>query len=59
MTLSMVTSIYNDGYLACDFVKSVLSLKLSPEVVLMEIIFVVDGSGIKDEKEIKNRGTKY
>ncbi len=53
MTLSIVTPIYNDSYLAYDFVKSLLTLKLPPEVVLIEIIFVVDGSGIKDEKEIK------
>ena len=52
-TLSIVTPIYKDSYLAYDFVKAVCELKFPSKISLYEIIFVIDGSGKQDEEEIE------
>ncbi len=54
LTLSIVTPIYKDSYLAHDFVKAVCGLNFPDEINLHEIIFVIDGSGMQDEEEIEN-----
>ncbi len=51
-SVSIVTPIYNDSYLAEEFAQACLELDLG-NYYLSEIIFIVDGSGIKDEIEIK------
>jgi dolichol-phosphate mannosyltransferase len=53
-SLSIVTPIFKDSYLAREFVRAVCQVNLPPEVNLHEIIFVVDGSGKKDEENIEN-----
>jgi glycosyltransferase involved in cell wall biosynthesis len=50
--LSIVTTIYKDSYLAERFVEKIKNLSLPPAVYLHEIIFVIDGSGKKDEEKI-------
>lgn len=53
MTLSIVTPIYYDSYLAKDFVSELQKIDYSP-CTLGEIIFVVDGSSSEDEERLKN-----
>ena len=48
MNLSVVTPIYNDSYLADDYVKALSSVDLG-STVLSEIIFIIDSGNIKDE----------
>ena len=57
-TLSIVTPIYKDSYVAEAFVKDALALNLG-NVRLNEIIFVVDGSGSGDEQTIKELAASY
>lgn len=57
MKLSVVTPIYNDAYLAKDFVEE-LSRITFKEVELFEIIFVDDGSSIND-LSLKNLADNY
>ncbi|MDG2992415.1 glycosyltransferase family 2 protein [Candidatus Synechococcus calcipolaris G9] len=57
--LSIVTPIYKDSYLAKDFIEEVFSLKLPKEIDLIEVLFVIDGSGEVDEENIKTVASKH
>jgi glycosyltransferase involved in cell wall biosynthesis len=58
LTLSIVTPIYKDSYLAYDFVKAVCGLNFPDGINLHEIIFVIDGGGKQDDEEIENIAKK-
>jgi glycosyltransferase involved in cell wall biosynthesis len=52
MILSIITPIYFDSYLAEDFVIELKKVSFSP-CTLGEVIFVIDGGNIEDEKRLK------
>lgn len=51
-TLTIVTPIYRDSYLAKAFLEAVRAVDWGG-ITLAEVIFVVDGSGARDEEEMK------
>lgn len=58
MKVSIVTPIYKDSYLALPFIESIQKIEWQGNT-LQELIFIVDGSGIEDEMELKSLAQKF
>lgn len=58
MKISIVTPIYKDSYLALPFIESIQKIDWLDDS-LIELIFIVDGSGIQDEIELRSIAKKF